>query len=144
MKQIATILIITLTIIIAGFYLLVLNDPFASCKYNFRNIFSDCASCMGDCYSKIAFEKKDLDICKKIKNKELKNRCITCTAEGKNDTAICKNVVIVPGLSPNNDINEFIDTCLFNVAITNKNSSICDMIKTESFKSECYRDSRNE
>jgi hypothetical protein len=97
---------------------------------------------MGSCYSKIAFKKKDLNICRNIKDIELKNSCIIGTAEGKNDPTICQYMEIVIGISPNNDRKYFIDSCIFNVAITNKDPTICNTIQTEPFKDECYRDSK--
>ncbi len=143
-KKIVFILVIIVVISIIGFSFHILNDPFASCKNSIKErIFSDCASCVSSCYTKIAFEKKDLDICQNIKNKELKNACIIGTAAGKKDPNICQNMVMVSGLI-SNDVNKLIDSCLINVAITIKDSSICDMIKTESWKNECYRHSKQE
>jgi len=141
-KKIVVILIIILITIVIGVSFDVLTDPFISCRYSIEDIFSDCASCMGTCYAKIAHEKKELDICNNIENEELKNSCIIGTATGKGDPTICQNVIVIPGYTKTNNINGFIDQCLINVASSVNNASICDLLKTESWKNACYSASK--
>lgn len=132
-------IIILITIVFIGYSKI--TNPFFSCQFNPSGILSDCASCMGSCYSKIAYEKNDIKICDRIsKNKaELKNNCTIAIATKRNDPLLCNNMIVAPELAMTNNKDEFIDSCLYNIATTNKDSSVCNIIKKKEFKESCYR-----
>lgn len=94
-----------------------------------------------ECLGKVGSEKKDESICKKIEANDERIVCLRSVALAKKDEKICEEILLPT--TWNKTISylnkqDIYDGCLYDIAIINRDSSICDKIPDGKKKTECY------
>jgi hypothetical protein len=108
------------------------SNSYAKSPLYSKDMFTDCdnkkdESSKNLCYSVMAIQNKDKQICYNIKKQDALDECLSGVSAKVPDLTICTDIVT----------QDYKNNCFFNCAVGKSDSNLCEQITNKNFSTDC-------